>query len=319
MEPSSEYMKNTQNFVQKKFLVRTDRDGFIVGPKDFDDTSSEVGLIFFGGSTTECIYVEEEKRFPYLVSESLGVRVLNSGVSGNHSIHSLFAMIGKGIPYKPKHMVLMHAVNDLTLLSKTLSYWDAPQTRALVQLDDSTKISSISWNIARQIKSSLIPNLWLKTRHLFHAFLMEARPDFDEWLSYRTTTLDYASVERALTKQFTASLKSFIHVSRSWGIEPILMTQFNRFKNEDVFIRESYEKVPQPISYDEFVRLYKTANDIARAVAKEENVYLIDLDKMIPSTQEYIYDAVHLNSKGSELVSEKIINSLKSRYPSVYR
>ena len=48
------YYFDPQNFVQKKFLVRTDRDGFIVGPKDFDDTSSEVGLIFEEGTGGTC-------------------------------------------------------------------------------------------------------------------------------------------------------------------------------------------------------------------------------------------------------------------------
>ena len=316
LKPDEIYISNTQNLTQKDFLLRTDKDGFIVGPKDFDKTDSEVSIIFFGGSTTECIYVEEERRFPYLVSESLRLRVLNGGVSGNHSMHSLLAMIGKGVPYKPKNIVLMHAVNDLVLLSKTLSYWDAPQTKALIQSDNSVNSRFVIYDIARQIKNFLVPNLWSKTRYLFSN---SNDLIIDEYRSYRTRNFKYAELERALAEQFAASLRSFVRVSRSWDIEPILMTQFNRIKNEDVFIRERYEKTPQPISYNEFVLLYKAANDIVRTVAKEENVYLIDLDKLIPSTKEYIYDGVHLNTKGSELAAEKITDALRSRYPLVYR
>ena len=66
------------------------------------------------------------------------------------------------------------------------------------------------------------------------------------------------------------------------------MTQFNRIKHEDVFIKMIYEKNPQPISYDYFVHLYQKTNEIVRTVAKEEGVLLIDLDVQIPSTNEYI-------------------------------
>lgn len=97
------------------------------------------------------------------------------------------------------------------------------------------------------------------------------------------------------------------------------MTQFNRLKKDDPFIRAAYDKNPQPISYDDFVRLYETTNEIVRIVAKQEKVFLIDLDAQIPSSNEYIYDAVHLNSKGSELVANIISGALKKRYPSVYR
>jgi lysophospholipase L1-like esterase len=65
--------------------------------------------------------------------------------------------------------------------------------------------------------------------------------------------------------------------------------------------------------------LYEKANEIVRAVAKQEKVFLIDLEAEIPSTNEYIYDEVHLNTNGSKLVAEKITAALKTRYSSVYR
>ena len=55
-------------------------------------------FIFFGGSTTECIFVEESKRFPYLLTRILQrsdgtlINSLNAGVSGNHSMHSLLSL-----------------------------------------------------------------------------------------------------------------------------------------------------------------------------------------------------------------------------------
>jgi len=317
VKPPNDYMASTENLTQKDFVLRTDKDGFIVGPRDSDNAKDKVAIIFFGGSTTECIYVEEELRFPYVVSQKLNVRVLNGGVSGNHSMHSLLSLVGKGLPYKPDHIVLMHAVNDLGTLSRTLSYWDAPYGRSLIQTAAETPKRSLLFELARLVKNIMIPNLWLKIRHIFDGAVSVTAPD--EWAAYRDRKYEASDVEAAVVELFTASLKSFVALSRAWDIEPILMTQFNRIKKDELFIRAAYDKRAQPISYDDFVRLYEKTNEIVRAVAKQEKVFLIDLDAQIPPSKEYIYDAVHLNTKGSELVAEKISAALKKHYPSVYR
>jgi hypothetical protein len=317
VKPPNDYMVNTENLMQKDFVFRTDKDGFIVGPRDRDNAKDKVRIIFFGGSTTECFYVEEELRFPYLVSQKLNIRVLNGGVSGSHSLHSFLSLVGKGLRYKPDHIVLMHAVNDLSTLSKALSYWDASYERSLIQTDSETPSYVRVHEVGRLVKNIMIPNLWPKIRHIYHGAISTIAPD--EWVTFRDRKYAASDVEAALVEQFTASLRSFVALSRAWDIEPILMTQFNRIKKDDLFIRAAYDKKAQPISYDDFVRLYEKTNEIVRTVAKQEKVFLIDLDAKIPSSKEYIYDAVHLNTKGSVLVAEIISASLKKRYPSVYR
>jgi hypothetical protein len=76
-------------------------------------------------------------------------------------------MIGKGIPQKPKHVVLMHAVNDLSTLSKTLSYWKAPDSRSLIQTGNTPSHHSSLGKIARAAKDYFVPNTWQMTRHIF--------------------------------------------------------------------------------------------------------------------------------------------------------
>ena len=140
-KPDSGYMRRTQNLEQKKYRIRTDINGYIVGEEDFSEEKRKqpIDIIFFGGSTTECLFVDEEKRFPYLLQGLLNnkarksVRTLNGGVSGSHSIHSLTKYIAKGIPLKPKYVALMHNVNDLSILEKTTSYWKAPMSRSTIQ------------------------------------------------------------------------------------------------------------------------------------------------------------------------------------------
>ncbi len=320
--PPDDYMQDTENLPQKEYRLRTDKDGFIVGEKDFskDVQSQKVDIIFWGGSTTECEYIDgEEARFPYSVSEKLqnkqgrSLRVLNGGMSGNNSLHSLFAFMAKGLPQEPSFVILMHAINDVTALSKTLSYWEAPPGREIIQ-DDRLGKQGALYTVLKAVKDVLLPNTWPKIGHLFSRAVDKVAAQ-DEWATYRARKTTPQDVELVLRTQFRASLTSFVRVARAWNIEPILMTQFNRLHTNDAFVRKTYEEKDQPLSYDDFVRLYQAANAIVREVARDENVFLIDLDKEVTPTSAFIYDAVHLNTNGSKVVADIIARALAKRYP----
>jgi len=122
-------------------------------------------------------------------------------------------------------------------------------------------------------------------------------------------------VVQKINGDFKASLKSFVRVSKAWGIRPVLMTQFSRFTLQDSFVRYLYSRQKQFLSYEEFIKLYELANNVVREVALEEGVILIDLDKSIGKSSEYIYEAVHLNSAGSELVAAIIASKLHDAFP----
>jgi hypothetical protein len=125
----------------------------------------------------------------------------------------------------------------------------------------------------------------------------------------------FGSFERS----FHASLSSFIELARAWDIKPILMTQFNRLQTTDQFVGAAYKASQQPLSYDEFVQLYKHANELIRRVAREKNEYLIDPERDAPPTRKFIYDAVYPNDAGSEFVAERVVTALRRKYPNLYR
>lgn len=308
-----------EHLLDKRFRVRTDSQGFILGPGEAASRQSpRADIIFFGGSTTECLYVEEENRFPYVVSQKLrgpggaSLQVRNGGVSGNHGMHSLLALLAKGVSQEPKYVVLMHAINDVNMLAKTLSYWNAPGSRALVQVRGAgDKTGLRSW--LRSAKDFLVPNIWPQVRHVF------AFGERDEWADYRGRPIAFAEVESAIRKEFRSTLVSFVRVSKAWGAEPILMTQFNRVVEGDDFVRAMYKARPQPLSYEEFVRLYRMGNDVVRQVAREEGVFLIDLDAKVERSAEFLHDSVHLSTKGSLLVADLVSDALAQRYPQAFQ
>lgn len=338
LTPSKNYVEASKNLERKPYRMRTDQNGFIIGNqniKSLDEQNLKTDIIFFGGSTTECIYVEEFFRFPHYVSvimsKKLGrsIVTLNAGFSGNHSMHSLINLIAKGLEKKPKFVILMNAANDVSTFSKTVSYWEAPNKRALIQ-EEKVKSTSLFGvdevsigdsvylmihTISKKVKDLLIPNSWI----LLRPFVVKIKKESivtegkDEWEKYRTKK-DFKKLYTEFEKQFTFSLKSFVKISKVWGIEPILMTQFSRWTFDNTEFKKLYEEQNQPISFDNFIKLYQLSNQLIKKVSKEEKIPLIDLEKFVPKDNRHIYDTLHLSKEGSILVSEIISDKMIEKF-----
>jgi hypothetical protein len=309
-EVNEAFMARSQGFKKgSRFYLNTDENGYII-KRPLENKNKPLDIVFYGGSTVEAIAVDEDKRFAYLVSEKLSksdgvkLRTLNGGMSGNNAMHSLLNFLGTGIDQRPKIAVLMHAVNDVVLLSKTLSYWDTPASYRIIKTQkDNLPEGLVSFG---SINNLFIPNIFLKLKNA---------EIVDDWEPYRENKINSLRVVQKINSDFKASLKSFVRVSKAWGISPVLMTQFSRFTLQDSFVRSFYYEQKQFLSYEEFIKLYELANNVVREVALEEGVVLIDLDKSIEKSSKYIYDAVHLNTAGSELVADIIASKLHDAFP----
>ncbi len=314
--PSDDRMAKTDTLLRKKYPVRTDNNGFLIGTNT-PLKRDTVDVIFFGASTTACLFVEENKRFPYLVERQLNDAsgkawsVANGGKGGNHTLHSTLGLLTKGIRLRPKTVVLMHAVNDLVMLTNTGSYADEPYSRAMIRSKSERKtkkgFGQRIHHFFEACMNLIAPNIYTKLKS---AFKPKTPSNTDEWAAHRSqkTYDNYKHLER----QFEQAVLSFIRVARTYDINVVLMTQFNRLHPEDDFVRSLYHKknANSTLSYNDFCKYYKGFNDKIRAIAAAENLPLVDLDKLVPANNSYIYDSVHLNDAGSELVADIVTREL---------
>lgn len=304
--------------------IKTDENGFIMGPNS-DLEYSDIDIAFLGGSTTECYYIKPEYRFPYLVQEILksstskDVRTVNAGVSGSSSVNSNMVLLSKIIDLKPKYVFLMHNVNDLVLLSKTKSYWDAPDGRAIILDRNKNKTNSnpnYFYSFAQGVKNIFFPNTYrIFKKFLFlddNFFANNLNLNEDEFSDFRGNFfLEKPNDLKEIKSQFINSLQTFINVSRANNIEPVLMTQPNRIENKSDYFEYEFKKVGyNKKQLDLFSIAYSDFNSLIDSLAILNQVKLIDLNKLIPKEEEYIYDSVHLSNNGSKLVAEIISNYL---------
>ena len=85
------------------------------------------------------------------------------------------------------------------------------------------------------------------------------------------------------------------------------MTQFNRINSNDELFKSRFNN-RKGIDMDQYIKGYARLNDVIREVSVNREIDLIDLDRLVPSSSDYIYDAVHLNENGSKLVADIMIN-----------
>lgn len=270
--------------------MRVDERGYIRPSRRFTDPDATIA--FLGGSTTECAAVDEDLRFPALVSllledrHGLKVNTLNAGVSGNTAHDSLNVLINHVVADRPDVVVMMHATNDIGNLIRRGSY------RLAEPIEGRTVLV---WMIRKGSGySSLVAALrrWLRWERLTPRAFAERIP-----AARRRDEISSAG--------FVARLRAFVRVARAFGIEPVLMT-------------EPESTVRTPLSPDWLdIRNQELFNSEIRRVAEEERAVLIDLVRHVldhvegwDEPMKLFYDGVHVTNFGSRVYAEHIVDRL---------
>ncbi|HUT88040.1 MAG TPA: SGNH/GDSL hydrolase family protein [Thermoguttaceae bacterium] len=308
--PTADALAGSDDLPDREVRFRTDENGFILptgNPQVADHT-----IVFLGGSTTECLWVDESLRFPHLVGVRLSERTgravssLNGGVSGNHSLHSLDILLNKVLPLRPDTVPLMHNVNDMVTLIYAGSYWNDHPDRSLVHTATSTgELGALPGT------SLVFPRFVGHLERACERLRDRDHSPGDEWASYRNSKLqrNQPSIER----EFRRALRTFVAVCRIYETTPVLMTEASRLTpTPDAYARNSVAKAwqAQGVTYAEFQRLHSRLNDAIREVGRDQGVTVIDLAEKIPADGEHFSDLVHFTDRGSVMAAEIIAREL---------
>lgn len=294
---------------RKQYRLAIDENGYVTPSELYDDP--DIVMLFLGGSTTETMFVEEESRFPYLVGrllETADIRInaYNAGRAASNSQHSLNILLNKGLALEPDIVFMMHNVNDLGVHLAGRAYVEPAQ---LVPSERSPQ--SHIYRGFRAFFRQILPNTTQVVRGVWQRYQFWQR-DAALTVSDESTFRTWNEAEiTAVQAKFAANLRTFVAICRAHDIEPVLMTQPNRITAEpNAVFRQAIHNTFQ-IEYADYRDLYLRFNETVRAVADEQDVVLIDLAADIPQSEQYIYDWVHLNTVGSELVAEKIATAVR--------
>ena len=314
LTPSQEVMRLSDGLVQKPYVLRVDRQGFILPAKIHD--RPDLTIVFLGGSTTECVYVDEDNRFPYLTGRllerrtRLKVNSYNAGRSGNNTLHCLNVLLNKVVNLKPDVVVLMENINDLAILMYDRTYWnDHPSRSPLIEKPPTFKtVGKDLEQTFHLVRDLTFPNLYREVKQ-WSPFGRPEKGDEFHGARGKKITLD----QELLVREFSLNLQTFINICRAREITPVLMTQASRLtESPDPLIQKMMRslEVSQGITYADFKAAFDRLNQAIRDVGAKNQVLVIDLAREIPPVKENICVVAHFNDRGSRLVAARIAADL---------
>ncbi len=267
---------------------RTDSRGYILPSRT--GVAGAQTVAFFGGSTTECSALAEQTRFPALTAallakRGLAIDALNTGRSGNTTHEALNILLNHTLADEPDIAVLMHAVNDTGILANNGDYSHAMAHR-----------EGMKWGgraIARKLAGSISLIGLVRFIKLGGARHDGKRRVYEE------------KRQKAPDLPYRQRLIAFVQLCRAFAIEPVLMTQamaYVRDKETPTWAEPAKQAV---------------FNDIVRAVGKQHDATVIDLDAGFRSIDgwdkpdRFFYDGLHLNDKGAQVAAKLIADGLE--------
>ncbi len=307
------FSKQADSFNEREnYFLQTDKTGAIVNPKDRNTFYNEKNLkiLFLGGSTTENLYIKDNKRFPALVSKfyndsnfciNENCTILNAGVSGRIIPASINVLLNKYLVPRPEKVILMHNFNDLNYLLEGNNYWQSERHLISISKYPLFKLKTYFRTLPLFFPKTF--NLILNSYYEYQNWSEKNKPKKQAKLIDKLPS----DIEKSITNEFKKSLEIFISICKIQGIEPILMTQPSRFN--DFTLEQKYISYLPGVSYREIGRLHTNFNQIIRSY-KNKEIQIIDLENLISSSKDNMFDLLHLSEKGNQLAAEIIFKEL---------
>lgn len=293
-----------------------------------DDTK----ILCIGGSTTECLYLDQYETWPHLLQTSLAemkafgrVWVGNAGKSGLTTRHHLVAL--RCLPLEElevKTAVFLVGVNDLSVfiaLGDRFVPWrtNDPETEKKL-IEETFSAGAASSGLGSRLRKTA---LWIEMRNIRRWLFAANRQDrvgeiYQQWRKDRQNARAYLSDLPDMSlglNEYAANIALIISLCRSRGIRPVFMTQPSMWRGDlpdDLRallwfggVSNSADRRGRNLYYSvEAMQQAMQAYNLTLIRSCElHRAECIDLAMRMPKDTGAFYDDVHLNEKGARAVA----------------
>jgi lysophospholipase L1-like esterase len=268
----------------------------------------EVRIFMVGGSTTECLYLDDADALTRVLQDRLvesgfsSARVYGAAKSGDRSYDHIAMLVHRLVHLEPDLVIVFAGVNDLLAGINGVDYLLLPQNARPTAVRwltfESLTLWATEFQLPRLVYAALQPR---KYRNAVENIAWES--------NYRK----FASLRRALpvaedpivpsTDAYARNLTTKAAVAQAHGFELVFKTQATTWNSDidDEVEKWHWMNAARDVSFsaewmDDAMEAY---NDAMRAVAGAHDVPLFDLAAEIPKSLEFFYDDVHFNIRGA--------------------
>lgn len=282
-------------------------------------------VFVFGGSTvfcgtvdyaqTHCRVLEKRLRAAY---PQYRVEVQNLGAEWHTSGHDTIKLLFLAQDFSPDLAIIFHGINDLVRSFSPDMFGQGPywpdyrhyygaatnlathgaRTGLLVRAATGHWCSDLRFDQVR-----LVGPEGRGLRGMRTLFYPKAREiEIDEWASLPA---------------FERNLRDFVSIARSKQIEVLLATQAALYRDDLTAAEQQLLGFPRSHYFDgqraslhSMVEGMRQFNVATRRIAGANDVELVDLERRMPKTTDYLYDDVHYTPAGNELIGNAFADAI---------
>lgn len=299
--------------VSPKGMHTTNKWGFR-GDEPPSEWEKYYTLVAVGGSTTQCFYLDDHKTWPYRLQEELKkqrphIWVGNGGLDGQ-STRAHLVFMKEVIPkIKPDAVLILIGGNDLGFSISHDKMQDG------IPFDKtSLKYKIFGWSRLVQIlytwKLILFDDVTVVKKGGHGTYQPRELTEEEMPLPKDLKTLLYS------LEEYRRNIREMIRLGRSMKVRMVFMTQPMLFEDTPYWKKiegEFYwvKKTRGTLSAATYWRLLDIYNRELKDISKVEKVECFDAASVIPHSEPYFYDPLHLTERGADRLARQLAKFLK--------
>ena len=315
LEANKTFVVNNNDIplLDKKIIHTKNELGFR-GQGKPDSMGKYLSIILIGGSTTECQFLNDGKTwsddlYRLLKTSFDKVWVNNAGIAGHSTFGHIVLLKDHISKLKPKVAVFLVGCNDIgrdDLTGSDKSNMQGYYANFFTFLSKNSEVFNVIGNLIRVRKANLrqLTDRYIDVKARMNDTLVLTDKFIEEQLAVQKHYLPF----------YEARLKTILRLCRQENILPVFLTQPSLFGNatdSETGAHLAVFKLGPFYNGKLWWNLQEVYNNVTKKVAREENVFLIDLSDQMPKNSRYFYDIVHFTNTGAEKVADILFKNLK--------
>lgn len=263
---------------------------------------TKIHIVCFGASETFGLYESDDNEYPRQLE-----RELNRAVGGNK-----FQVINVANPGESTWMAVQRAPEIVQQINPAVAviypapalYIYPPDRNRPPKADkgsffDEWRLSDRLWTLTKQ---TLPDGVQKKIRDWAIARSLRGRPAMDK--------LPQKNIDR-----YRSDVQDLALMLRKDGVEPVLVTHASVFgqvlTDHDRQLLTTWRRFYPALKERGFPDMEKRMNQAVRLLGQQEEIPVVEADRLIPPDQTYFADTVHFTDAGAHLMAINIARSLE--------
>ena len=304
-------------------LFTTNNLGFrgptLVRPKP----KEEYRIVMIGGSTTECMVVDDGVAPHRILEEALAgklpgrtIRVYNAGKAGDKSYDHIALLAHRVVHLQPDLITVLVGANDLRAAMMGADYLHMGEAGGFkYSLGVLLKFAATEFQIPRRLYA-LLHNVKGKTERE-RLEEVQLLTDYREKASLKTGHPVSEAAPRTDLVPYRNNLATLVGIARAHGIQLVFVTQATTWNSQidPSTVNWHWMTLVDGVLYreDRLDLAMESYNDEMRTISAQQAVPVFDLARVAPKSLEFFYDDEHFNTKGAAMFGARLADFIATR------